>query len=93
MADESLAQFCLTYGPQGEWVQLFAQSTGYVKTELHRDLTNHHRFITIDYWVSKEAYKQFRKRFMQEYAALDEVCATFTAEERFIGEFELAIRS
>jgi len=82
-------QFCLIYGPQGKWVQLFSQSQGYVRTELHRDAHNPNRFLTIDYWVSREARDQFREQFASQFTALDHACEALTVEERFIGDFEI----
>jgi hypothetical protein len=86
--DHHLEQFCSVYGPQGEWVQLFSRSNEYVKTELHRDLDNPNRLLTIDYWVSREGRNRFREQHASEFAALDKACDTLTVEERFIGDFE-----
>jgi len=88
--DDCLTQFRLMYGPQGNWVQLFSQADGYVRTELHADINNPNRFLTIDYWTSKEARDQFRQQFAAEFAALDKTCEQFTVAERFVGDFELA---
>jgi len=77
-----------TYGPEGAWAQLFRSAEGYVRTELLRDRKTRGRYLTIDYWKSRQAFAAFKKRSHSEYAALDEACAAFTEEERLVGEFE-----
>lgn len=76
------------YGPSGEWVQLFRRAPGYLRTELHRDRSQPHRFITIDYWESKNAWDAFRARFAPEFDALDAKCATWATSEINLGHFE-----
>lgn len=85
---ENESEFERVYGPDGDWVQLFKQSTGYLGTELHRDITNTTRYLTIDYWVSKKARDSFREQFAEEFAALDRQCESLTDKEFFLGEFE-----
>jgi quinol monooxygenase YgiN len=87
--DDQLDQFCSVYGPQGAWAQLFSRASGYLSTELHRDLDEPNHFLTIDYWASREARDHFRDQFAAEFEALDQACEAFTIEERFIGDFEL----
>ncbi len=87
--DDQVDEFRLIYGPRGKWVELFSQSNGYVRTELHRDINNPSRFLTIDYWASKEARDRFQEQFASEFTALDETCEALTVEERFVGDFEL----
>jgi len=89
VTDDQVDEFRLIYGPQGKWVELFSQSDGYVRTELHRDINDPSRFLTIDYWASKEARDWFREQFASEFTALDETCEALTVEERFVGDFEL----
>ena len=67
----------------------FRNPTGYVRTELHRDINNPSRFLAIDYWASKEARDRFQEKFASEFTALDETCEALTVEERFVGDFEL----
>jgi heme-degrading monooxygenase HmoA len=86
-ADHTRA-FERTYGPSGEWVQLFRRGSGYMRSELYRDRSRPQRFITIDYWESKEAWNSFRARFDKEFEALDAKCASWTASEVEIGRFE-----
>ena len=85
---EHASAFERAYGPSGDWVQLFRRAPGYLRTELHRDRLQPQRFITIDYWESKEAWEGFRARFAEEFEALDDGCAAWTTSEIEIGRFE-----
>lgn len=89
VSESYLDKFQQVYGSQGDWVRLFSQADGYVKTELHRDANRPNRFLTIDYWASREARDRFRVQFAASFEALDKACETFTVEERFIGDFQL----
>jgi len=76
-----------TYGPDGSWARLFAKGEGFVRTELNRDLKDPQRYLTLDYWTTKEAYKAFRAKHAAEYAAIDSECEALTLEETSLGEF------
>jgi len=78
------------YGSDGEWVALFRRAPGYVRTELHRDQTNPRRYVTIDYWESREAWEAFRARFAHDFEAIDARCAGWTTAETEIGRFDPA---
>ena len=82
--------FKRAYGPDGEWVLLFTEAPGYVRTELHRDSAEPGRFVTIDYWESEAAWREFRTRFSVRFEALDARCAALTLRETEIGRFEPA---
>ena len=86
--EEAKFDFERIYGPNGDWVQLFNKSEGYLGTELHRDISNDLRYLTTDYWVSKEARDVFREQFAQEFAELDQRCESLTEKELFLGDFE-----
>jgi len=77
---ERLDDFRFTYGPRGKWVELFSRAEGYVKTDLHRDLNDPSRFLTVDYWASKKARDQFQDQYSSEFAILDKACETLTIE-------------
>lgn len=83
----SETEFERIYGATGDWVQLFKQGQGYIKTELHRDTNKKGRYLTIDYWVSKKACETFREQFNCEFEALDKHCESLTEREIQIGEF------
>lgn len=86
---EQLDDFLKLYSCEGEWVELFQRAEGFVRTELARDATDPDRYMTIDYWSSREARDQFRIDFAGEFAALDAAGEQFTVDERFIGDFEI----
>lgn len=90
VAPSRVDDFQRAYGPEGDWVQLFTEAPGYLRTELHRDRANPWRFVTIDYWESEGAWKAFRIRFAERFEALDARCASLTTRETEIGRFEPA---
>lgn len=85
-----VAEFERAYGPDGAWVALFERAKGYLRTELHRDRRNEHRYLTIDYWESAEAWEAFRKSMSSEFEAIDSACEKFTVREQEIGRFDPA---
>jgi heme-degrading monooxygenase HmoA len=76
------------YGPDGAWAQLFRTGEGYMRTELLRDRQTPGRYLTIDRWVSRKAFVNFKKQKRAEYKALDKKCAALTQKEKLLGEFE-----
>lgn len=84
---ENKSEFEQVYGPDGEWVQLFKQDTGYLGAELHRDTSNTQRYLTVDYWVSKKARDNFREKFAEQFKKLDKQCESLTEQENFLGDF------
>ncbi|OLS21122.1 MAG: hypothetical protein HeimC3_37160 [Candidatus Heimdallarchaeota archaeon LC_3] len=89
---DQISKFTDIYGSNGLWEQLFRFNKGYIKTELHRDLSNRNRFISIDYWESKLEYDEFRSNYKNEFEILDEECENLTEKEDFIGSFEKLIK-
>ena len=85
--DEFVSEFEKIYGPDGAWAQLFRDDKGYIRTELHRDIDNENRYLTVDYWISKSACDEFQKKFPAEYKALDKICASLTEKENSLGSF------
>ena len=80
-------RFEKNYGPTGEWVKLFRQARGYIRTELHRDIDNRGRYITIDYWSSNKAYDSFREQWKKEFNILDKRCESLMKNEISLGSF------
>jgi heme-degrading monooxygenase HmoA len=78
-----------TYGPDGDWVQLFTQSIGYCGTKLMRDDSESQRYLTLDFWKSEQDYERFKSHHSDEYKAIDTKCEALTEEEREIGKFVL----
>ena len=85
---EFSADFEKAYGPDGDWARLFGRANGYLGTELLRDRDDHNRYITADYWQSRESYDAFQAGFAEEYAAVDAKFAAYSDQERLIGHFD-----
>jgi heme-degrading monooxygenase HmoA len=81
------------YGPTGDWVRLFQKAPGFLRTELCRDTTDLRRYVTVDYWESRDAYRAFRVRWRSQFDALDERCRALTDHEACLGAFLLLDRS
>lgn len=75
------------YGPNGEWVQLFARAAGYIGTELLSDVEERGRYITIDRWISRSAFEAFRNRWLSGYRSLDHRCDVLREREVALGSF------
>jgi heme-degrading monooxygenase HmoA len=83
-----LPEFERAYGPEGDWAQFFRSGTGYIGTELLRDLEILGRFLVIDRWDSSEAYNAFVEAHREEYMRrVDETAFHYIHELRF-GTFE-----
>jgi len=81
-------EFEATYGPDGDWVRLFRRDGAFVGTELVRDVENPARYVTFDFWTSREAYENFYERNASEYKKIDAKYEKLTEKEREIGRFE-----
>lgn len=82
-------EFERLYGPTGGWVELFSTSAGHVRTELHRDRDDPSRYLTVDYWVSEDAWLDWRAGVGPEYDVLDAVGGAMTVSERELGRFSM----
>ncbi len=87
IAEEKIAEFETTYGPDGPWATLFKTSPDYMGTELLRDAYIPGNYLTIDRWASEEDFRAFRKDHDPEYEALDRSCDPLTCKETRIGAF------
>ena len=85
---EKKSDFERIYGVDGDWAKLFKRDAGYLGTELHQDISNKLRYITVDYWTSKKARDNFREKYSMEFEKLDEQCESLTDRETFLGDFE-----
>lgn len=79
------AEFEAIYSPNGEWARLFKKDAGYLGTTFIRDTNDTRRYLTIDRWVSKEAYENFMNQRESEYKALDANCEDLTEQESPLG--------
>jgi heme-degrading monooxygenase HmoA len=79
------SEFELAYGPDGPWTALFRRDSGYLGTELLEDAEKPGRYLTIDRWVSSEAFEAFTTGFADEYEAIDRLCEDMTLDESRVG--------
>ena len=79
------------YGVAGDWVRLFTTDENYLGTELIRGQGGSPRYTTLDLWVSKEAYEEFREKHRVAYEAIDRKCEQLTESERKLAEFVRAV--
>src|SRR5436190_19384744 len=86
---EHLQTFRIAYGPDGEWVRLFRRDPEYIRTECLHDLDDPARFMTIDFWRSREACAVFRERFRREFDSLDQSFERLTLQEVHLGDFDV----
>jgi heme-degrading monooxygenase HmoA len=68
------SEFEKIYGPTGPWVELFRRAAGYFGTHLLRDRSKSTRYVTIDRWCDELAYREFRSKYADAYAALNLEC-------------------
>lgn len=87
IAEEKVAAFEETYGPEGKWAQLFSKSPDYRGTELLRDAFISGSYLTIDRWTSEDAFRAFRKDHDAAYEELDRACDALTQRETRVGAF------
>jgi heme-degrading monooxygenase HmoA len=89
IAEEKIAAFEAAYGPEGAWAQLFRTSSEYRGTELLRDAYIPCSYLTIDRWISEEAFRAFRKDHDADYESLDRACDELTSRETRIGAYTI----
>jgi heme-degrading monooxygenase HmoA len=86
------AEFVQKYGPEGAWARFFRgapdnMSPGYIRTELVRDVADHLRYLTLDYWQTEEEFNGFRRQNLAEYERLDKEFEGLTESETRLGAF------
>jgi hypothetical protein len=86
---ECLQAFQIAYGPDGDWVRFFRRDREYIRTNFFVDRDNPTRFMTIDFWTSREACLSFRERFCSEFEALDKGFGQLTVQEVHLGDFDV----
>lgn len=87
VAPEHVGEFERLYGPDGDWARLFRRHPGYLRTELHRDLGRPRRYVTVDYWGSRQARDELRTRFEREWEELDARGERLSVAESHLGDF------
>jgi hypothetical protein len=84
---EAETAFVRQYGPDGSWARFFRGSNSYIRTELVRDVAEHLRFVTLDYWRTEEGFLSFREQNRAEYERLDRDLEGLTEIETRLGAF------
>lgn len=82
-------EFMRAYNSNGRWAQFFSRDNRFQKTLLSKSATSPGEYVTIDYWETGDAYKEFLDMHRKEYTAIDVECAGLTIAEEKIGEFTL----
>ncbi|HEU5171082.1 MAG TPA: antibiotic biosynthesis monooxygenase family protein [Gemmatimonadales bacterium] len=85
---ECLSAFARAYGARGDWVELFRRDDAYLGTELFRSAGDPLAWATVDTWASRAAYEAFRRRWADDYAAIDARCEGLTTAERLLAAEE-----
>src|SRR5258708_13390505 len=80
-------EFVQKYGTEGVWARFFRGSTGFIRTELVRDVAVDFRYLTLDYWQSEEEFDGFREQNLAEYERLDKEFEGLTESETRLGAF------
>jgi len=81
------ADFEAAYGPDGPWADLFRKALGFIEVRLLCCSEQEGRYLTVDRWMSQEAFDQFRRDFAAEYEALDQQIEGLATHETRIGAF------
>lgn len=84
----SRARFEAAYGPDGDWALLFRHAADFLGTELLRDHERDGVYLTIDRWVSAEAFDRFKHDFGADYQRLDAALEGLASCETRVGLFE-----
>lgn len=83
-----VAAFEEAYGPEGDWARLFRSADGFLGTTLLKGGGEPAEYLTLDRWVSAQAYEAFRRTRHEEFIALDRRCEALTALEQEIGSYQ-----
>jgi heme-degrading monooxygenase HmoA len=85
---ETVGAFEEAYGPGGDWARLFRTADGFLGTTLLKGAGDPAEYLTLDRWVSAQAYQTFRRDRDKEFTALDRRCEVMTALEEEVGQYE-----
>lgn len=85
---ERAVEFEQVYGSPGAWTALFRNASGYLGTDLLHHASEPNRYMTIDRWITAEAYAAFLAEWRKEYDELDVGCEGLTEREIPLGKWE-----
>jgi heme-degrading monooxygenase HmoA len=83
------ATFVETYGPDGPWARLFAQTPGYRGTELMRSEEEPSTYLVLDRWDTRASHAVFMATHGPAYETFDRECESLWLEERRLGAFDV----
>jgi heme-degrading monooxygenase HmoA len=76
------------YGANGEWADFFRRGSGFLGTELLRELDNPGRYLVIDRWESRAAFDGFANEHQAEYFRRAEDATVYYVQELQLGVYE-----
>jgi quinol monooxygenase YgiN len=85
---EHRAAFEGLYGPDGDWVRLFATSPDWLGSDLLSDADRPGTYLTLDRWTSRAAYDAFRHGAAAAWDEIDVRGEALTDLEELVGEYE-----
>lgn len=88
--EEHIPAFETEFGSAGTRSETLQKGEGFMSTELMKDGANKRRFITIDRWISKDAYEDFQIEFENESAEVAKLGENMLEKQQLIGAFERA---
>lgn len=89
VSPEMEERFLSAYKPDGDWAQLFATASGFIRTELWRDGDG--IYLTADHWESVQAFEAFQATRGDAYRRLDAELEGVAGIETFVGAFDQII--
>jgi hypothetical protein len=81
-------RFEKVHGANGDWAMLFRTDSRYRETRLLHDPLRPAVYLTLDFWMSRQACEEFLQKRLAEYKALDATGKRLTIRERRIGWYE-----
>lgn len=88
VAEPNRQEFEREYGRHGVWSQLFNTSPDFLGSYLSRDVDNETRYIVMDCWKGKKAYKHFLDENQEIYKDLSTSMKRHYQVELRLGDFE-----
>ena len=87
VASERLAAFKAAYNPVGQWPQFLKQADGYIQSRLLADDEHENVYLTIDRWLTKHHFNDFRTACADAYRKLDQQLESVAGVKRRIGAY------
>jgi heme-degrading monooxygenase HmoA len=82
------AEFERAYGADGDWARFFATGSGFIGTELLRDVEAPGRYVVVDRWETRDAYNEFVAANRDEYMRRVDDAVFHHTQELRLGTFE-----